>query len=536
MKSTFRGMIAFAVFCLLTAVITSPLTAQLERIDPAVLARIQEEGLQRSQVMEHVIWLADIYGPRLTGGPGIEQAGDWAVAQLRGWGLAHVRQERFDFGRGWSLDRFSGHIIEPQVQPLIGVPKSWTYGTNGPITAEVVHAPIESEADFERYRGTLRGRIVLTQPPRAVNLLDGRVVLRMNEQEIEEARTVIDPQATAASAARGGGQHSAPSAPSQRRIQEFYAAEGAVALLERGPDSDRAPGGSDLSWFTQRPDGGTIFVGVGGSRAADVPRGLPSVVLAVEHYNRMVRILDRGVPVKVELDVRTRFHDEIRPNAFNIIAEIPGSDPALANEVVILGAHFDSHHGGTGATDNAAGSAAMMEAMRILKEANVRPRRTVRLGLWGAEEQGLLGSRHYVEKHLIDDAGPKPEYEHVSAYFNIDNGTGRIRGIWLEENLAAGPVFEEWLTLPVLRDLGVEIIGPRAVGSTDHVAFTRVGIPGFQFMQERLEYRSRTHHSNMDVVDRVQPEDMRQMATVVALFAYLAAEHNERIPRAATKE
>ncbi|MDQ3606524.1 MAG: M20/M25/M40 family metallo-hydrolase, partial [Gemmatimonadota bacterium] len=217
-------------------------------------------------------------------------------------------------------------------------------------------------------------------------------------------------------------------------------------------------------------------------------------------------------------------------------AEIPGSDPALANEVVILGAHFDSHHGGTGATDNAAGSAAMMEAMRILKEANVRPRRTVRLGLWGAEEQGLLGSRHYVEKHLIDDAGPKPEYEHVSAYFNIDNGTGRIRGIWLEENLAAGPVFEEWLTLPVLRDLGVEIIGPRAVGSTDHVAFTRVGIPGFQFMQERLEYRSRTHHSNMDVVDRVQPEDMRQMATVVALFAYLAAEHNERIPRAATKE
>jgi carboxypeptidase Q len=521
----------------LPAVLPARLGAQPARADAAVMARIHEEGTQRSQVMEHVIWLADVFGPRLTGSPGIEQAGDWALGQLRGWGLANVRAERFEFGRGWSLERFSAHMIEPQVQPIIGMPKSWTHGTGGPVVAEVVYAPILSEADFTRLRGTLRGRIVLTQPARPVNLLDGRVVLRMNEQEIEEARRVVDPRAAAdgAGAARQApAGPAAPPAPGPQRIQQFYAEEGALALLERGADSDIAPGGSDLSWTTQRPDGGTLFVGSGGSRAPDAPAGLPSIVLAVEHYNRMVRVLERGVPVRMELDVRTRFHEESRPNAFNIVAEIPGTDPSLAHEVVIIGAHLDSHHGATGATDNASGSAAMMEAMRILQAVDARPRRTIRLGLWGAEEQGLLGARSYVERHLIDDAGAKPEFDRVSAYFNIDNGTGRIRGIWLERNLAAGPIFEEWMTLPVLRELGVDIVGPRAVGSTDHAAFTRVGIPGFQFIQERLEYRSRTHHSTMDVVDRVQPDDMRQMATVAALFAYLAAQRDERIPRAAS--
>jgi carboxypeptidase Q len=505
--------------------------------DPQVIARILEEGAARSQVMEHVIWLADIHGPRLTGSPGIEQAGVWALQQLTSWGLSNVREERFDFGRGWSLERFSAHMIEPQVQPVIGMPKSWTHGTGGPVTAEVVYAPIRTESDFERYRGRLRGRIVLTQPERQVNLLDGRVVLRMNEREIEEARTVTDPRGAPAPTPPTAVEPAPPPVPpSAQRIAEFYRQEGAIALLERGSDTDIVPGGSDLSWTTQRADGGTIFVTTGGSRAPDAPETLPSIVLAVEHYNRMVRILERGVPVRMELDVRTRFHEETRPNAFNIIAEIPGTDPVLRNEVVLIGAHFDSHHGGTGATDNATGSAAMMEAMRILKAVGAQPRRTIRVGLWGAEEQGLMGARNYVERHLVDASGPKPEFDRFSAYFNIDNGTGRIRGIWLERNLAAGPVFEAWLQLPALRELGVEIIGPRAVGSTDHAAFTRAGLPGFQFIQERLEYRSRTHHSTMDVVDRVQADDMRQMATVAALFAYLAAQADERIPRAAEQQ
>jgi Zn-dependent M28 family amino/carboxypeptidase len=249
----------------------------------------------------------------------------------------------------------------------------------------------------------------------------------------------------------------------------------------------------------------------------------------------MVRILEKGVPVKLELDVRTRFHDEHTMNGFNIIAEIPGTDPKLKHEVVMLGAHFDSWHGATGATDNGTGSTAMIEAMRILKAVGAKPRRTIRLALWGGEEQGLLGARAYVKAHLADPQTMRrgPDYEKVSAYFNLDNGTGRIRGIWLEENLAAEPVFARWMELDPLKQLGVTIIGPRSVGATDHAAFDAVGVPGFQFIQERLEYNSRTHHSNMDFVDRVQAQDLMQQAVVAASFAYLAAMHDERLPRKA---
>jgi carboxypeptidase Q len=501
-----------------------PLAAQTERIDHGMLSRIRAEGFERSQVMEHVIWMADIYGPRLTGSPTTEQAGEWALQQLRAWNLSNVERERFDFGLGWSLERFSAHMLEPQIQPIIGMPKSWTTGTGGPVAADVVLAPIQSEDDFERYRGTLRGKIVLTQPARPVNLLDGRIVLRMNEDEIAEARQMPAPRAPA------GTEPQARRPPSTQAINAFYAEEGAIAVIDRGADSDIVPGGSDLSWTAQRTDGGTIFVGSGGSRDPAAVRGVPSITIAVEHYNRMVRAIERDVPVRMELDVRTAFHEETQPNAFNIYAEIPGTDPAVRDEIVLLGAHFDSHHGGTGATDNAAGTAAMMEAMRILRAIGAQPRRTIRLALWGAEEQGLLGSRHYVASRIRDDSGTRDEYDRVSAYFNIDNGTGRIRGIWLEGNLAAGPIFERWME--PLADLGVDIVGPRAVGSTDHAAFVRAGIPGFQFIQERLEYRSRTHHSTMDVVDRVQSEDMRQMAVVAASFAWLAAQRDERLPRA----
>lgn len=509
-----------------------------EAADPQVVQAIMEEGMERSQAMEHVVWLADIHGPRLTGSPGFEGAAAWVREQLEGWGLANVHEERFEFGRGWSLERFSAHMVEPQIQPLIGMPRSWTEGTGGPVIAEVVYAPILDEADFERYRGTLEGKIVLSQPPREVNLLDGRIVLRMNEDEIYEARTIEDPRGESNN---GGGRAAsgaaaaprAPTPPGQAQVREFYRQEGALAVLERGPDSDIAPGGSDLSWTTQRTDGGTVFVTAGGSRDPAAEPGLPQVVVAVEHYNRMVRILERDIPVQMELDIRTRFHDEDpnRPWGANVLAEIPGTDPELAHEIVILGAHLDSHHGATGATDNATGVAAMMEAMRILQAVGANPRRTIRVALWGAEEQGLLGAREYVERHLVAEDGPRPAFEEFSAYYNLDNGTGRVRGIWLESFTDAGPVFEEWMAIPQLAELGVEIVGPRAVGATDHAAFSRVGLPGFQFIQERLEYRSRTHHSNMDVVDRVQEEDLRQVATVAAIFAYLTAQRDERIPR-----
>ncbi len=508
------------------ALLAAPVGAQTtERIDYTTLGRIRDEGLNRSQVMETVSWIADVHGPRLTGSPGFKKAGEWAAQQLTKYGLANVKFEPWSIGRSWSLQRFAAHMIEPTVQPLIGYPKAWTPGTNGPVTADVVLAMIDTEADLAKFRGKLRGKIVLPQRERVVNMLDGNLVLRMTDKEIMEAESM--PVTTDRRAAR-------PSSPSisAAQLNNFFLGEGVVAVLDRGSDSDLSAGGSDLSWQTQRTDGGTVFVGSGGGRGATdkVP---VQVTLAVEHYNRMVRILDKGVPVKVELDVRATFHDETTPQAFNIVAEIPGTDPALKDEVVIIGAHFDSWHAGTGATDNGAGSAAMMEAMRILKTLGIQPRRTIRIALWGGEEQGLLGSREYVKQHLADVAtmATKPDYGKVSAYYNIDNGTGKIRGVWMQSNPAVEPIFRQWIQ--PLKDLDVTLLGPRSVGSTDHAAFDAVGIPGFQFIQERLEYNSRSHHSNMDTFDRMQGDHMKQMATVVAWFAFMTAQRDELLPRKA---
>jgi hypothetical protein len=520
----------------LIAVLTLALAAaalpyvQVERLDHAAIARIKDEGLNRSQVMDHIGWLSDVYGPRVTGSPGILQASEWAIGRLTAWGLSNARRESWLFGKGWSLVRFSAHMIEPQVQPLVGFPGSWTPGTNGVVVADVVRVQIDTDADFEKYRGKLAGKIVLTQPARAVAMLEGPVVLRMTDADFQEAATMPAPADEESRSRRRAA------AAFRTRVQAFYKEEGTVALLDRGGDAFMAAGGSDLSWQTQRTDGGTVFPTGGGSRGADAGTGVPSVTLAVEHYNRMVRVLERGVPVKVELNIETKFHDETTPNGFNILAEIPGVDPVLKDEVVLIGAHFDSVAAATGATDNAAGCGAMMEAVRILKAAGTAPRRTIRIGLWGGEEEGLLGSRAYVRQHLADVTTMqlKPAHAKLAAYFNSDNGTGRIRGVWLQGNLAVRPIFEQWLV--PLRDLGVIALGPRSVSSTDHLSFDAVGLPAFQFMVDRLEYNSRTHHSTMDVYDRVQREDMVQQATVIAVFAYNAAMRDEKLPRKALAE
>ena len=489
-----------------------------ERVDAGMVASIRQEGLTRSLAMDHLGWLSDVFGPRVTGSPALSEASAWAMKTLTGWGLANAHQERFAFGPGWTVERFTIHLVKPQTQPLIGYPRAWSISTPGTIAGEVVAADLRSAADLERYRGKLKGKIVLTQSARAVPMLDGRVVLRMTDAELKEAATEV-PEA----GATGDSDRSFP-----RTLQAFLAAEGALAALDRGSDDVMAEGGSELSWTTQRTDGGTVFPTGGGSRDPKSPQ-VPTATLAVEHYNRMVRVLEKGVPVTVELNIQTRFHPETTPNGVNTIAEIPGAD--LAHDVVILGAHLDSTQAAAGATDNATGAAAMMEAMRILKAVGARPRRTIRIALWGGEEQGLLGSRAYVRQHYADRAtmAVKPEHERVSAYFNIDNGTGRIRGIWLQGNAAVRPIFESWMQS--LGDLGVTTAGPRRVSGTDHLAFDEVGIPAFQFMQDRLEYNSRTHHSNMDFVDRVQRDDLVQMATVAAVFAYNAAMRDERLPR-----
>ncbi len=516
-----------------------------EKLDYSTIALIRDEGLNRSQVMDHISWLSDVYGPRLTGGPGIMQASDWAIRKFTEWGLANPHRETFAFGKGWSLVRFSAHLVEPQVQPLVGFPGSWTPGTSGTVTADVVRVQIDSDADFERYRGKLSGKIVLTQPEREVAMLEGLLVHRMDDKSFAEAATTPIPRPRGGGArgrggalpdpdnedtAAGRGGRGAAQALAERAAR-FYKAEGVVATFNRGSDSVMASIGSNLTAQQQRTDGGTIFPTGNGSRGADAGMGVPSVTLAVEHYNRMVRVLAKNIPVKVELNIETKFYDETTPSGFNTIAEIPGADPALRDEVVILGAHFDSVAAATGATDNATGSAAMMEAMRILRTIGAKPRRTIRIALWGGEEEGLLGSRAYVKEHFADPATMvlKPAHAKVAAYFNSDNGTGRVRGIWLQGNMAVAAVFEQWMK--PLADLGVVAAGPRSVASTDHASFDAVGLPGFQFMVDRLEYNSRTHHSNMDVYDRVQRDDMLQQATVLAVFAYNAAMRDEKLPR-----
>ncbi len=501
-------------------------------LDQATLAAIRDEGIRGSQAMDHISWLSDVYGPRVTGTPAIEQARAWTMEKLREWGLSNVHEERFAFGHGWSLERFHAHMVAPQVMPIIGYPKSWSSSTDGTVTAEVTRVDIGTAADFGTYRGTLRGKIVLSQPAREVRMLEGDLVLRMSDAQLVEASRTGDflaaPGRRVGRVGRGGLSF-------DDRLQQFYLNEGVVAVLDRGSDGFMMGAGSGLPYQTQRTDGGTIFVGQGGPRDENAGNVVPSITLAVEHYNRMVRILDKDVPVRVELHVETTFHAETdatgQMNAFNILAEIPGTD--LAEEVVMVGAHFDTTHAGTGATDNAAGVAAMMEVMRILRTIGARPRRTIRLALWGAEEQGNLGSRDYVRRHFGDPETMRllPAHETLSGYFNLDNGSGRLRGIWLQENVAAAPVFEAWITS--LYDLGVTTLGPRSVSSTDHTSFDAVGLPGFQFIQDRLEYNARTHHSNMDVVDRVQRDDVVQMAVVAAIFAYNTAMRDELLPRKA---
>jgi carboxypeptidase Q len=508
---------AFVAFAAVAVQAQSP-------VDLGTVSRIKQEALTRSQAMDHAGWMSDVYGPRNTGTPNFQRASDWAMKRFNEWGLANVHQERFPFGQGWRVERFAAHILSPEPQPIIGFPRTYSPSTTGAVTGEVVRVDIRTDADLAKYKGQLRGKIVLPQPARRVRMLEDPVILRMSEKDIAEALTTPIPPAAAAAGASGGGAQGFAD-----RVAQFYVAEGAAGLLERGAESDLSAGGSDLSWQTQRVDGGTIFPGSGGSRDPKAPPQVPSATIAVEHYNRMVRNLERGQVVRVELDIQTTFYPEAAgtPNGINILADIPGTD--LADEVVIMGAHLDTTPGATGATDNATGVAAMMEAARVIKSLGLRPRRTIRVALWGAEEQGLLGSRAYVAEHYGTETAPKPAHAKVAAYYNLDNGTGRIRGIWGQGNLGAMSLFRQWIDS--VRDLGVEIIGPRSVGATDHASFDSAGIPGFQFIQERLEYNSRTHHSNMDFFDHVQRDDLIQQAAVAAVFAWYTANTPEKLPR-----
>jgi carboxypeptidase Q len=492
---------------LLAILVSLPIAADwpvAEKLDLDAIYRIKEEGLQRSQVMELESYLTDVYGPRLTGSPHIREAAEYAQRTMKEWGLANVRLESFPFGRGWQNQRFVAHALTPRAYPLIGYPKAWTPGTKGPITGEAVMAVIAAEKDFDTFRGKLRGKFVLATATREVLPQFDAPAHRYTDAELSD----LSRQPTGA---RGRGRGNAPGAAFARKRTQFWIDEGAAAVIE-----------------TSRGDGGTLFVQSGGSRDPKDPPSPPQVVLAVEHYGRIARTLDKHIPVTLQFDIDNTFYDDDL-NAFNIVGELPGSDKA--EEVVMLGAHFDSWHTGTGATDNAAGSAVMMEAMRLLKTSGVKLRRTVRIGLWGGEEQGLLGSKAYIKAHYGDPATMqlKPEHAKLAGYFNVDNGTGAIRGVYLQGNEAVAPIFQAWME--PFKNMGMTTLAIRNTGGTDHLSYDAVGLPGFQFIQDDVEYNTRTHHSNMDVYERVQANDMMRNAVIVAAFVYNAANREEKLPR-----
>ncbi len=507
-----------------------------ERVDLGVLHRIKSEAFARnSKVMDTLFYLTDVYGPRLTGSPNINDAGNWAVKKMQDWGLVNVKMEKWGpFGRGWAPTRFSAMMKEPEFQPIIGFAQPWSPGTDGPVTGQAMMAVISGPEDLEKFKGSLKGKIVLTAAMHASALNEEPLSHRLTDAELDAAATAPDPAggnpaalplgfrrpaaagAAAAAGGRGaagGGRGGAGANPRafRNQLNQFLKDEGVLVVLTPG----------------NGPDGGTIMGQAAGSQNASDPLPPPSVVLTNEHYNRIARLLEKNLPVTLEFDIGAKFTEPA--DSFNLVAEIPGSNPNAG--FVMLGGHFDSWTGGTGATDNAAGAAVAMEAMRILKTLDLKMARTVRLGLWTAEEQGLLGSRAYVKEHFADpaDMKPKPEHGKLSAYFNLDNGSGKVRGVYVQDNDQARPIFEEWIA--PLKDLGVTTLTLRNTGSTDHISFDAVGLPAFQFIQDPLEYGTRTHHSNMDVYDHLQSGDLEQASAVMAWFVYNTATRTDMIPR-----
>ena len=501
-------------------VVSIPLLAE-EAVDLTVVHRIRQEALQNSKVMDHLFYLTDVSGPRLTNSPGFFSAADWVVKQLGEWGISAHQEKWGPFGRGWTFTRFSAHLIEPQYAPLVGFPLAYSPGTSGPLAGDAMIAVINNEADFAKYKGALKGKMLLLGTGRNLSMSVQPLASRRSDADLVElTQPPVGPNGgqrpPGAAAVGPGGPNGAGGAANQqfqRALNRFLSDEGVAVVVRIG-------GG--------RSEGGTVFGQAAGSRDPKDPVPPPTVALTPEHYNRIARLLDRKIPVKLEFDIQARFIDD-RTDSVNVVGEIEGG--RKKQEVVMIGAHLDSWHGGTGATDNAAGSAVMIEVMRILKTLNLRLDRTVRLALWSGEEQGLLGSRAYVADHFAarEDMKVKPDHGKISGYFNVDNGSGKIRGVYLQGNDTMRPVFEAWFK--PFQDLGAGTISIRGTGGTDHLSFDAVGLPGFQFIQDPLEYDSRTHHSNMDVYDRVQQADMMQMAAIVASFVYNAANREELLPR-----
>ncbi len=595
-----RTLGVFLVYAILLPTLAIGQTApKIYEAPRDVLDKIRDEGTKNSQIMKTLSYLSDVIGPRLTASPGMKRANEWTRDTLAAFGLQNAHLEEWGpFGRGWTLKRFSAMVDGPTAFPLIAYPKAWSPGTDTLIappaaepsrkgktqpppaaapgtayTSEVVRFNPASEAEMGQYKGKLKGKIVLLGAPRDIPARFEAPGKRYTEAELLALADAPDPAAPRPAGSRPGGPGGNPNFAQQAQLNaarfRFLADEGAAIILDQA-----------------RGDGGTMFVQQATAvqpppPAAGAPANPPvriydkgtkipiQVSVAAEHFNRMARMLDAGEKMTATIDVAVEYQDQDL-NGYNTIAEIPGGDKA--DELVMLGGHLDSWHAGTGATDNAAGCAVMMEAVRILKAIGVQPRRTIRIALWTGEEQGLIGSRQYVAKHFgyFGDAPPPvfgfgpggggggggannanaaprkltklPEYDKLSAYFNIDNGTGKIRGIYEQGNDNVRPIFRQWFQ--AFRDpkwydpngkldMSANTISIANTGGTDHQSFDAIGLPGFQFIQDAIEYDTRTHHSNMDVFDRIQADDMKQMAIILATFVYQTAMMDEKMPKKA---
>ncbi len=503
-----------------------------EKIDTAAVSKMKAEGFERSQVMEILSYLTDVHGPRLTNSPGYHRAADYVKKTLESWGLQNVHFDQWDeeFGRGWDLRKFSLQCTGPVYFPVIAYPKAWTPGVKGTVQAEAVYLDIRKEEDLAKYRGKLKGKIVLFSLPTPVEPGFEPDARRLEDNDLLEMANSGPSEAFRGRRFRGTRE------PQRLAYMkwELCQKEGAVAVIEASSPARLEDGTVAVSAATIPYPPEVPFSDRVRAQHADAPKILPQIVVAAEHYNRMVRQIGKGETVRLSLQLETAFTDAAP--GFNVIAEIPGTD--LKDEVVMIGAHLDSWHSGTGTTDNGAGSAVMMEAMRILKSVGQNPRRTIRIALWGGEEQGLIGSRNYVKRmfgqredreYPYDSIRLTPAAEKFSVYFNMDNGTGKYRGVYMQGNEAARTIFRAWMK--PFEDMGMTTLTLRNTSGTDHLSFDALGLPGFQFIQDPIEYGTRTHHTSMDVFDKAIAEDLQHNAVVTAAFAWFAANRDEQFPR-----
>jgi carboxypeptidase Q len=518
----------------------------IETLDLNMYQRIRDEGLNHSHVMEFASALMDGIGPRLTGSPNAKKANEWTRDTLTKIGLENAHLEDWgEFGMGWQQLNTWARMVTPDTAVLIVQATPWSPSTAGPVTGDVVLVNIKEEKDLDQYKGKLAGKVVLYGAMRDVPPVDKALFERYTEKELEE---IAEFPVNAGAGGVAPEMQARIKAYVDRlrlvdKVAQFFADEKVAAVIEPSRDGKNGAG-----------SGGTLFDDNGATLGrtpyvADKRVKIPVVVAAIESYGRLYRLTQARVPVSVEIDVESKVTGE-HEHGFDTVAEIPGTDQNLKEQVVMVGGHLDSWIAGTGATDNGAGTIVAMEAVRILKALDVKPRRTIRIALWTGEEQGLFGSKGYVTQHFgsaklstepdqvalpeflrraVGQLEVKPEQKLISAYFNVDNGTGKIRGIYTQGNGAIAPIFAQWIA--PLKDLGVSTITLRNTGGTDHLSFDAVGIPGFQFIQDMLDYESRTHHSNEDVVERLQASDLKQIATVEAIFVYNAAQRDQMMPR-----